>query len=181
MVLLIFLFLLCCIPTLSYSPGWKDVRSPLRESEGETRRGFLAAATAAALTPTLFLLGPQAAHAGEDLVDFQDAECKFSIGVPAGWEKTVQNLPDRRKIVLFFKPDSDMKTLVFVAYTPVRSDFTSLGSFGSVDEVRLDGYSAHGQRVFSVLTQFLLQCRSLRLPFCQSLPLRERTMSRAKC
>eukprot|EP00534_Pseudo-nitzschia_fraudulenta_P016731 CAMPEP_0201251600 /NCGR_PEP_ID=MMETSP0852-20130820/66438_1 /ASSEMBLY_ACC=CAM_ASM_000632 /TAXON_ID=183588 /ORGANISM="Pseudo-nitzschia fraudulenta, Strain WWA7" /LENGTH=161 /DNA_ID=CAMNT_0047551203 /DNA_START=523 /DNA_END=1008 /DNA_ORIENTATION=- len=35
----------------------------------------------------------------------------------------------------YFKPESNQKTLMFIAYTPTRDDFTSLGSFGSVDEV----------------------------------------------
>jgi hypothetical protein len=131
----ILLLLLCAAPVVSYSPGWKVASTPVKESSIETRRGFLASASAAALASTSWLIGPQIAGAEEDLVDYQDADCKFSIKVPAGWEKSVQSLPDRRKIVLFFKPGSEQKTLMFIAYSPVRSDFTSLGSFGSVDEV----------------------------------------------
>jgi len=66
---------------------------------------------------------------------YDDKSCKFSINVPSEWVKTEQTLPDRRKIILYFKPESDQKTLMFIAYSPVRDDFTSLGSFGSVDEV----------------------------------------------
>ena len=69
------------------------------------------------------------------LVSYQDPECNFQMMVPADWDKSVQTLPDRRKIVLYIKPNSDKKTLLFFAYTPIRDDFTSLGSFGSVDEV----------------------------------------------
>lgn len=66
---------------------------------------------------------------------YKDETCNFSIDVPSDWIKNENTLPDRRKIVLYFKPDSDQKTLMFIAYTPVRNDFTTLGSFGSVDDV----------------------------------------------
>ena len=69
------------------------------------------------------------------LNNYKDEACKFSIDVPSDWIKNENTLPDRRKIDIYFKPDSDQKTLMFIAYTPVRSDFTTLGSFGSVDEV----------------------------------------------
>lgn len=126
--------LLCTIAATSYSPHSKvSSQTPMGLSSPiETRRGFLSSASVAS---TFLLIGPQVAMA-EDLVDYEDLECKFSIKIPAGWEQSIQSLPDRRKIVLFFKPDSDQKTFVFLAYTPVRSDYTSLGSFGSVDEVR---------------------------------------------
>ena len=89
--------------------------------------GSLAAATAL----------PFVANAADDssLVSFTDPECNFSILVPSGWDKSVQELADRRKIVLYVDPKSQGKTLMFIAYTPVRDDFTSLGSFGSVDNV----------------------------------------------
>jgi hypothetical protein len=81
------------------------------------------------------MIHPSTVYAAEELINYEDEQCKFSMKVPSTWEKSTQSLPDRRKIVLYVKPDSDKKSLVFVAYTPVRSDFTSLGSFGSVDEV----------------------------------------------
>mmetsp|Transcript_7752 Transcript_7752/g.22061 ORF Transcript_7752/g.22061 Transcript_7752/m.22061 type:complete len:229 (+) Transcript_7752:102-788(+) len=132
---ILLLLLLWSAPVVSYSPGCKVSSSLSKETGFESRRGFLSSASAAVLATAPILLGPQYVFAEEDLVDYQDAECKFSIKVPSGWEKSVQSLPDRRKIVLFVKPGSEQKTFVFVAYSPVRSDFTSLGSFGSVDEV----------------------------------------------
>eukprot|EP00568_Trieres_chinensis_P001823 CAMPEP_0183305276 /NCGR_PEP_ID=MMETSP0160_2-20130417/10070_1 /TAXON_ID=2839 ORGANISM="Odontella Sinensis, Strain Grunow 1884" /NCGR_SAMPLE_ID=MMETSP0160_2 /ASSEMBLY_ACC=CAM_ASM_000250 /LENGTH=271 /DNA_ID=CAMNT_0025468453 /DNA_START=122 /DNA_END=937 /DNA_ORIENTATION=- len=68
---------------------------------------------------------------------FADEDCGFQISVPSSWEKSVQKLSDRRKIVFYVDPESgaDDKTLFFAAYTPVRDDFTGLGSFGSVDQV----------------------------------------------
>jgi len=69
------------------------------------------------------------------LTPYEDKSCKFSIDIPSEWAMSENTLPDRRKIILYFKPDSNQKILLFIAYTPVRDDFTSLGSFGSVDEV----------------------------------------------
>jgi len=77
-------------------------------------------------------------------IPFQDLDCGFEIKIPSTWEKSVQTLSDRRKIILFIEPnytaaaaaaEEDDKTLLFIAYTPVRDDFTSLNSFGSVDQV----------------------------------------------
>jgi len=73
------------------------------------------------------------------LETYEDSDCGFQLQVPNGWEKSIQALPDRRKIVFFVDPktkDSEKdKSLIFVAYTPVRDDFTSISSFGSVDQV----------------------------------------------
>ena len=63
---------------------------------------------------------------------YRDDLFKFQFKVPEGWTESTQELPDRRKIVLFSK---DSTPIMFVAYTPIRDDFTSLGSFGSVDQV----------------------------------------------
>lgn len=103
-----------------------------------SRRGILtsAATIGAGVATTLFARTASAATPpSTPLGLYEDPTCKFSIQLPTDWTKTEQTLPDRRKIVLYIKPDSDQKTLVFLAYTPVRADFTSLGSFGTVDEV----------------------------------------------
>lgn len=65
---------------------------------------------------------------------YEDKVNKFSIQVPSEWTKSEQELADRRRIVLFLDPN-DKETLMFIAYTPIRDDFTSLGSFGSVESV----------------------------------------------
>ena len=75
------------------------------------------------------------------LETYQDDDCGFKVSVPSNWEKSVQSLRDRRKIVFFTDPSSSSssdqeKNLFFIAYTPVRDDFTSLSSFGSVEQVR---------------------------------------------
>lgn len=104
--------------------------------EETSRRSWLSATVA---TTSAFLAQgafPANAAAANTLEAFEDPECGFQIKIPSQWEKQVQTLPDRRKIVLFIDPTGDKdKTLFFVAYTPIRDDFTQLSSFGSVDQV----------------------------------------------
>lgn len=102
---------------------------------GETSRRNLLASVA--LGTSAFLIDPSKAFAAtsNNLVELKDEVRKFTIKVPSDWDKTIQGLPDRRQITLYIKPNSDQKTLMFFAFTPVRDDFTSLGSFGSVDQV----------------------------------------------
>jgi hypothetical protein len=67
----------------------------------------------------------------------EDADNGFQIKFPSDWDFTEQEISGRRTMKLYVDPksDRDEKTIMFVAYTPVRDDFTSLGSFGSVEEV----------------------------------------------
>jgi hypothetical protein len=112
-------------------------------------------ATSALLTQSVI---PGIASAAETLETFKDEKLNFEIKVPTSWEKQVQSLPDRRKIILFLDPTSDKdKNLLFFAFTPVRDDFTSLSSFGSVDQASVSiSYSIHAShRVVNVL-MFLL-------------------------
>ena len=109
----------------------------------DSRRNFLGKAAAAAIagstTGTALLLPTKPAYAAAaDLNSIEDPNNGFKVSVPKSWTKSSQSLPDRRKIDLYIDesaPSSEDKTLLFLAYTPVRDDFTSLGSFGSVDEV----------------------------------------------
>jgi PsbP len=105
-----------------------------------SRRDWLAstvvatvAAAAATSTgfPTLSWASPLPS---EDLTTFNDAPHGFSIAIPSTWSKSETELNDRRKIVVWGDPN-DAKTALFIAYTPVRDDFTSLASFGAVDQV----------------------------------------------
>mmetsp|Transcript_14403 Transcript_14403/g.29813 ORF Transcript_14403/g.29813 Transcript_14403/m.29813 type:complete len:223 (+) Transcript_14403:97-765(+) len=101
----------------------------------ETRRGFASSVASVVAGSSALLIDPYVSRAEVPLATYEDTNCKFKINVPSEWVMTEQTLPDRRKIVLYFKPESNQKTLMFIAYTPARDDFTSLGSFGSVDEV----------------------------------------------
>lgn len=54
-------------------------------------------------------------------------------------EKVHTTLSGRRKAVFFTASTDDetapIDTLMYIAYTPIRDDFTCLASFGSVDQV----------------------------------------------
>lgn len=103
------------------------------------RRDFLQSAvlaTTGALSP-IFEQSARASDSTPELKPYKDSECKFEVSVPSTWEESKQTLPDRRKINFFVDPSSsdNDKPLIFIAYTTVRDDFTSLGSFGSIDQV----------------------------------------------
>ena len=138
------LLLLQSVATVTaYSPMWsnkhidkpasKATTTEIPSSTGDMSRRDLFFATAAATS--MAVVNPLGAIAADTLIDYKDETVGFNLKVPSDWESSVQSLPDRRKIQLFIKPNSNQKTLLFFAYTPVRDDFTSLGSFGSVDEV----------------------------------------------
>jgi len=102
----------------------------------------IAASTAALLTTTTIPTLPSnavddATAAPPAFTLYKDAPCAFQFKFPTSWEQSEQTLPDRRRIVFFIDPKSgaEDKNLIFVAYTPIRDDFTSLASFGSVDQI----------------------------------------------
>jgi hypothetical protein len=100
------------------------------------RRHALLGILSGAIATTTSLSLPAFA-ASEDLSLYQDSTTGFQIKYPASWKKSEQTLPDRRRLTLFLNDDESGKDkdLMFIAYTSVRDDFTSLGSFGSVDQV----------------------------------------------
>eukprot|EP00522_Entomoneis_paludosa_P013429 CAMPEP_0172461188 /NCGR_PEP_ID=MMETSP1065-20121228/39604_1 /TAXON_ID=265537 /ORGANISM="Amphiprora paludosa, Strain CCMP125" /LENGTH=213 /DNA_ID=CAMNT_0013216431 /DNA_START=24 /DNA_END=665 /DNA_ORIENTATION=+ len=86
----------------------------------------------------------EAAESGLALAQFQDPKTGIKVKVPSDWIASVQQLPDRRTVNLWMDP-KDPKSLVFIAFTPIRDDFTSLGSFGSVDQVAVQTILPKGQ------------------------------------
>ena len=129
-----------------------------------SRRNFLGQAAAAAGVGVSLVLPTQPALAAAvDLDAIEDKANGFKISVPKSWTKSSQSLPDRRKIDLYIDesaPASEDKTLLFLAYTPVRDDFTSLGSFGSVDEVAQSTILPKGQIMGEATTSKLIQAES---------------------
>ena len=69
------------------------------------------------------------------LEPYTDSEYGFRLSVPSEWKKTTQTLSGRRKATFFTQESEQIDTLMYIAYTPIRDDFTSLASFGSVDAV----------------------------------------------
>ena len=134
---------LCNVAGIWLIPGAfsYNLQSPLDPSTTTTRRGLFqqtsAAFIGAAATATMaFSSAPLAAIAASSTATslYNDPTHGFSIQVPSDWIQSTQRLPDRRQMQVWKDP-SDDQTLLFIAYTPVRDDFTSLGSFGSVDVV----------------------------------------------
>lgn len=68
------------------------------------------------------------------LTVFDDPTRGFSLSVPSEWTFIKQVLRDRRELLLWRDP-ADGSTALSIAYTPVRDDFTSLASFGPVEQV----------------------------------------------
>lgn len=120
------------------TPSTSTARAMMQADDAPltSRRSWLERAGLVTSTLLTQVALPGAAAAADKLEVFEDPNLNFQIKVPSNWEKQVQTLPDRRKIILFIDPTSDKdKSLLFFAFTPVRDDFTSLSSFGSVDQV----------------------------------------------
>lgn len=109
-----------------------------------TRRSVLAqsiAAAAGSAAATMFPLGSNAVDLSAlKLETYVDDDYSFKLSVPSSYTSTVQKLSGRRKAMFFTDENSkdsagNIDTLGFIAYTPMRDDFTSLASFGSVEQV----------------------------------------------
>jgi len=122
------------------------------QEKNSDRRIFVEnAGKAASIVGLMQILSPQNALSADsddgsknesELKKYEDLESGFEVSIPESWIKNEQNLSDldRRKLVLYVDPNSstsstNSKTLLFIAYSSVPFDYTSLGSFGSVDQV----------------------------------------------
>lgn len=101
-----------------------------------SRNEFLGGTISSAVS--LLVVNAELVHASTEgtgaVRTFNDPTHGFSIQVPSNWVESSRILPDRRKIQLWTNP-TDPRVLLFVAYTPIRDDFTSISSFGSVEQV----------------------------------------------
>uniref|UniRef100_A0ACD5ZSG4 Uncharacterized protein n=1 Tax=Avena sativa TaxID=4498 RepID=A0ACD5ZSG4_AVESA len=94
-----------------------------------------AAASSAAAT----LLAPAdafaeaAAEVQEGFTAYEDETNKFSIVVPQGWQVGAGEGSGFKNVTAFF-PDQNANSSVSVVITGIGPDFTSLKSFGTVDE-----------------------------------------------
>ena len=119
-----------------------------RDWLNEVNRLGLSAFVASSVVTSCLFSSPQVASAAStSFKNYDDPVHGFSIDVPDSWEPSTQQLPDRRKIQVWTDPTTNEngKSLIFVAYTPVRDDFTSLASFGSVDQVAMQTILPKGQ------------------------------------
>ena len=105
-----------------------------------SRRNVLAQTIAAAgAASSMFPLASNASSSPV-LESYVDEDYSFKLSVPSSYTSSVQKLSGRRKAVFFTDENStdsagNIDTLGFIAYTPMRDDFTSLSSFGSVEQV----------------------------------------------
>jgi len=82
---------------------------------------------------------PRALAANGGLQQYNDKGYGCSFSVPSEWAKVDESLEAgpggvARKLVLFVdKNDSNINS--FIAYTPIRGDYTSMSSFGNLDSV----------------------------------------------
>ena len=107
-----------------------------------SRRNVLAQSIAAAASTTMFPFVSNADTSSPlKLESYVDEDYGFKLSIPSSFTSTVQKLSGRRKAVFFTDENAkdsisgNIDTLGFIAYTPMRDDFTSLSSFGSVEEV----------------------------------------------
>lgn len=133
-----------------------------------TRRGWIARCAGAIPAAALC----KSAHAAK-LETYNDQSHGFSVDVPQEWAKTEQKLFDRRKLLLWTAPE-DPSINFFAAYTPVRDDFTSLGSFGSVDQVAAQTILPKGQLAGQEVKAEMLSAKSAKqaylFDYTQSVP-----------
>lgn len=130
------------------SPGTSNtiINDSAGATTNESRRQFISSIIGStALVPLVISSNPSITNAAEETIftTFKDPNVGFQLQVPTKWSKSEQTLPDRRKILLFVNNGDGevakgLEDLIFVAYTPIRDDFTSLGSFGTVDQVSCD-------------------------------------------
>eukprot|EP00970_Alexandrium_tamarense_P004100 scaffold693_cov200-Alexandrium_tamarense.AAC.102 len=116
-----------------------NISSP--DKKRVARRTFLNSIAAASLLTTSPITLIANAADSTNFSTFTDPDFNFHISIPSSWEQTTQKLSGRRKAIFFTDTDTAsnennaIDTLLFIAYTPIRDDFTSLASFGSVDQV----------------------------------------------
>ena len=61
-----------------------------------------------------------------ELTTYRDAQYGDNFLVPQAWSKTEQDLPGGRRLVAMADPQ-DSNSNVFLLYTPIAADYTSLG------------------------------------------------------
>lgn len=105
---------------------------------GISRRFWIktVATSAIAATGSLLTVPPSFAATSLSFQTYTDEKYGFKIDLPSNWSKMndVTALSDRRSIVVYSNPN-EPSTSILIVYTPIRDDYTSLASFGSVDQV----------------------------------------------
>lgn len=96
-----------------------------------SRRAVFVPAAAAVFTA----LPVPRASAETTLEPYTDPRYGVSFGIPTGWAVAPsKELPDGRRLVIATDP-KDESNNVFISFTPIRPDYNTLGSFGTIDFV----------------------------------------------
>ena len=112
----------------------------LKPSSPAPRRALLRTLGAPAALALANLVNPNAALAAglQDVSvpigSASTALSKATFQVPSDWVKLSGDVTDGRKMALYADP-ANADTNAFALITPIRGDYTSLGSFGSVETV----------------------------------------------
>ena len=111
-------------------------RAPEAAAAAGSRRELLLGGAAAA---ALLAAAPPSARAaaGGGTQAFSDSEFNIKFEVPSDWSLLNDGreaLSEGRRLVLYSSPQTK-ETNCFLAYTPTRPDYSSLGSFGTLDYV----------------------------------------------
>ncbi|KAM3209943.1 hypothetical protein ACQJBY_064166 [Aegilops geniculata] len=110
-----------------------------RAEEGVNRRdallGVLLSATAASSAPLLVPVEAfaETAETQEGFTAYEDEANKFTLVIPQGWQVGAGERSGFKNVTAFF-PEQNPNSSVSVVITGIGPDFTSLKSFGSVDE-----------------------------------------------
>eukprot|EP00904_Undaria_pinnatifida_P014273 jgi/Undpi1/9977/HiC_scaffold_28.g12431.m1 len=107
-----------------------SLKTDVDKAPSASRLEFLRSAGMIATSAAGAALLPKPSSAEE----FTDDVLGFKFQTPDGWERGEAQISGRRKIIVYTSPKNPGAN-AFVAYTPVRGDFTTLGSFGTLDEV----------------------------------------------
>ncbi|CAM9948634.1 unnamed protein product [Phaeothamnion confervicola] len=110
--------------------GVSALRLPLRASATASRPRFIRSWVGAAVAAST--LPPVAGAASTQT--YTDQQYGITFDAPSSWTRDEKEITGRRRLIVFADPD-DPTTNAFIAYTPIRGDFISLGSFGTVDDV----------------------------------------------
>eukprot|EP00316_Scyphosphaera_apsteinii_P013696 CAMPEP_0119299318 /NCGR_PEP_ID=MMETSP1333-20130426/1400_1 /TAXON_ID=418940 /ORGANISM="Scyphosphaera apsteinii, Strain RCC1455" /LENGTH=221 /DNA_ID=CAMNT_0007300699 /DNA_START=83 /DNA_END=748 /DNA_ORIENTATION=- len=112
---------------MSLASSRLDLQASL--TTASSRRAFV-------MSAPLLLNRPAVVTAAEaiELSTITDKEAGAMWSVPKGWPITESELSGGRKLVAAADP-LDVDFNIFIAFTPIRPDYPSLGSFGNVEFV----------------------------------------------
>ena len=108
--------------------------TPPTALSGLSRRSAVTLAPALAAALATSAGGVRPATADVALETYTDKEYGVSFGIPKGWTAVPNELADGRVLVAATDP-MDPEFNLYIIFSPIAGDYTSLGSFGTIDYV----------------------------------------------